>query len=85
MQIEVDTPSFRGLADVVRRAGAALDGYRQPAAPDLDAVAASDAVRMLLRVVHEQRRDVAVCLRGTAALVETAAADYARTESQAVR
>ena len=51
----------------------------------MSAVGAADAVRMLLRVVREQRDDIAGCLRGTAALVETAVADYARTEEQAVR
>lgn len=85
MRIEVDSEVLAGLAGAVRQVAAAVAGYAEPAAPDLTAVAAADAVRMLLRVARRQRDDVATCLRGTAALVATAAADYARTESQAVR
>jgi hypothetical protein len=85
VRIDVDTHLLAGLAGAVRAAASAVDGFSEPAAPEVTAVGASDAVRMLLRVVREQRDDVAACLRGTAALVETAAADYARTESQAVR
>lgn len=85
MRIDVDTQVLAGLAGALRHAASAVDGYAQPAAPEVTAVGAADAVRMLLRVAREQRDDVAACLRGTAALVETAVADYARTESQAVR
>ena len=85
MRIDVDTQVLTGLADAVRRAASAVDGFAQPLLPEVSAVGAADAVRMLLRVVREQRDDVAACLRGTAALVETAIADYTRAEAQAVR
>lgn len=85
MRIEVDTRALAGLTGALRQAASAVDGFAEPAAPDVAAVGAADAVRMLLRVVREQRDDLAVCLRGAAALVDTAVADYARTESRAVR
>lgn len=85
MRIDVDTQILTGLAGALRQAASTVEGFAEPAAPEVRAVGAADAVRMLLRVVRQQRDDVATCLRGTAALVETAVADYARTESQAVR
>jgi ABC-type transporter Mla subunit MlaD len=85
VRIDVDTQALAGLAGAVRRAASAVGGFADPVRPEVSAVAAEDAVRMLLRVAREQRDDVAGCLRGVAALVETAAADYARAESQAVR
>jgi hypothetical protein len=85
VRIDVDTQVLAGLAGAARQTASAVDGFAQPAVPEVSAVGAADAVRMLLRVVREQRDDVAACLRATAALVETAVADYARTESRAVR
>jgi hypothetical protein len=85
VRIDVDTHVLTGLAGAVRRAASAVDGLAEPRVPEVTAVGAADAVRMLLRVAREQRDDVASCLRGTAALVETAVADYARAESRAVR
>jgi hypothetical protein len=85
VRIDVDTHALAGLAGAVRAAAAAVEGFAEPAAPEVSAVGAADAVRVLLRVVREQRDDVAACLRGTAALVETAVADYARAEGQAAR
>ncbi len=85
MRIDVDTQALTGLAGAVRQAAAAVDGFAQPAPPEVSAVGAADAVCVLLRVVREQRDDVAACLRRTAALVETAVADYALAEAQAVR
>jgi hypothetical protein len=85
VRIDVDTQVLVGLAGAVRQAASAVAGFADPAAPEVSAVGAADAVGMLLRVVRQQRADVAGCLRGVAALVETAAADYARTESQAAR
>ena len=85
MRIDVDTHVLAGLAGAVRAAAAAVDGFAEPRAPEVSSVGAADAVRVLLRVAREQRDDVAVCLRGTASLVETAVADYARAEAQAVR
>jgi hypothetical protein len=85
VRIDVDTHALAGLAGAVRAAAAAVEGFAEPAAPEVSAVGAADAVRVLLRVVREQRDDVATCLRGTAALIETAVADYTRAESRAVR
>jgi hypothetical protein len=85
MQIDVDTRALTGLAGAVRQVACAVDTLVEPRRPAVAAVAADDAVRVLLRVLREQRDDVAHCLRGVAALVETAAADYACTESQAAR
>ena len=85
VQITVDTHALVGLAGAVRQAAAAVDGFADPPRPDVTAVGAADAVRVLLRVAREQREDVAACLRGVAVLVETAAIDYAHAEAQAVR
>jgi hypothetical protein len=85
VHIDVDTQVLAGLAGAVRQVASTVDGFAQPAAPEVTAVGAADAVQMLLRVVREQRDDVATCLRGTAALIETAVADYTRAESRAVR
>jgi hypothetical protein len=85
VRIDVDTHVLAGLADAVRAAAAAVEGFAEPAAPEVSGVGAADAVRVLLRVAREQRDDVAGCLRRAAALVETAVADYARAETEAVR
>ncbi|MEO7981285.1 MAG: hypothetical protein ABI807_10390 [Sporichthyaceae bacterium] len=85
MQIDVDTRQLTGAAADVRGAAEAVGGLALPRSPDVSAVAAADAVRMLLRVVERQQGDLATCLRGTAALVETAVADYQRAEARAVR
>jgi hypothetical protein len=85
VQIDVDTHALTGLAGAVRQAASAVGALDDPPAPEVSAVGAADAVWVLLRVVRQQREDVTHCLRGVAALVETAAVDYARTESQAAR
>ena len=85
MQIDVDTHALTGLAGAVRQIACAVDALVEPARPEVTAVGADDAVRVLLRVLREQRADVVDCLRTVAVLVETAAVDYARTESQAAR
>jgi hypothetical protein len=85
VRIEVDTQVLAGLAGALRHAASAVEGFAEPTVPEVGAVGAADALRMLLRVAREQRDDVAACLRGTAALVEAAVADYARTGARAVR
>ena len=85
MQMDVDTQALGGVAAGIRSAAGALAAVDVPAPVDLESVAASDAVRMLLRVVAEQRDGLAHALETAAVLVETAAVDYARTESQASR
>ncbi len=83
VQIDVDTEELTGVAGAVRQAAAAVGGLVLPRAPDPESVAAGDALRMLLRVVDEQRHDLSAALLGAAVLVEAAAADYARAEARA--
>ena len=83
MHLEVDTDAVRGLADAVREAATAVAAVTIPPPPQVEDLAATDAIGALLDVCAERIDACAAALRSGAVLLETARQDYARTEARA--
>lgn len=83
MRLDVDPAAVVGVADAAREAAERARAIRLPRAPACEDVAASDAIGALLAVSGVQLHSCVAALRLVAALVETAAVDYARTEARA--
>lgn len=83
MHLDVDTTAVTGVGSALRAAAAQTAAVRLPRAPACEDVSAADAIGALLAVSGEQLEGCGSVLRLAAALVETAAADYARAETRA--
>lgn len=84
MQLQVDTESLAGLAEVVRSSAAAVATVALPRPPACADLAAADAIGALLAVSAQQLHLLAGELAQVARLVDTAQRDYALVEARVV-